>query len=421
MSVDPNDNKTVGLPPNLINHLRKPARPGAPESPPAAQAPPVPKAPAAAAPPPPRSDRKAPPERPAAPPAPLAKPPVGPRKPPMPPGPPADRPPDNPWNETILPARGGLWKGQVQAGAPEFSEDSSWWPGVGTPTPPPTVEPVRETPAAPPEARRQQPTPIKAPAPVRELPGTQTIAFSNKGIDPELLAEGKSIAVKVFTKGPGWQTLITIRADSKGQVIGRTMPDASDPARGSLAPEHFRLSWTDGRLQIQEVRTINGVYLRLAPQSKAPLADGSRFRVGPHVLEFRLHEDTATANQSAVSGDGEVFRSVAVKPLAYLDVLGPNAKPSLRIPLTKPDFTDIGRYGGDQSDVVLSDDTEISRLHARIHHKDGQFFLEDLKSSNGTFIRIRGQRALNLGNPRNDGLGGDEVRAGELLLRFVET
>ena len=44
----------------------------------------------------------------------------------------------------------------------------------------------------------------------------------------------------------------------------------------------------------------------------------------------------------------------------------------------------IGRAPG--CSVALSDDTFVSQLHARVYVRDGQPFVEDLGSTNGTFV-----------------------------------
>ena len=81
----------------------------------------------------------------------------------------------------------------------------------------------------------------------------------------------------------------------------------------------------------------------------------------------------------------------------------------------------IGRWdadGGVFPDVDLdSDDPEakVSRRHARITRIDGKYFVEDLGSTNGTFVN-RGKR-LSAGTrqPLND---GDEIIVGKTFLRF---
>ncbi len=44
----------------------------------------------------------------------------------------------------------------------------------------------------------------------------------------------------------------------------------------------------------------------------------------------------------------------------------------------------VGRAGG--CGVPLSDDTFVSQLHARVFRRDGQLFVEDLGSTNGTYL-----------------------------------
>ncbi len=43
----------------------------------------------------------------------------------------------------------------------------------------------------------------------------------------------------------------------------------------------------------------------------------------------------------------------------------------------------LGRAGGCQ---VTIDDTYVSQLHARLFQRDGQYYLEDLGSTNGTYL-----------------------------------
>jgi hypothetical protein len=81
----------------------------------------------------------------------------------------------------------------------------------------------------------------------------------------------------------------------------------------------------------------------------------------------------------------------------------------------------IGRWdadGGIFPDVDLdSDDPEakVSRRHARITYREGQYFLEDLGSTNGTFVN-RGKRLLpgHLQPLQH----GDEIIVGKTFLRF---
>ncbi|MGH9946918.1 MAG: FHA domain-containing protein [Pyrinomonadaceae bacterium] len=93
---------------------------------------------------------------------------------------------------------------------------------------------------------------------------------------------------------------------------------------------------------------------------------------------------------------------------------------STEFPLTTEE-SNIGRWDADNGvfpDVDLDafdPDSKISRKHARILHRSGAYFIEDLGSTNGTFIN-RGRRLLP-GTPQvlNE---GDEIIVGKTFLRF---
>jgi len=94
-----------------------------------------------------------------------------------------------------------------------------------------------------------------------------------------------------------------------------------------------------------------------------------------------------------------------------------------RFQLSSPE-ANIGRWdadGGVFPDVDLdSDDPEakVSRRHARISLRDGNYLIEDLGSTNGTFIN-RGRRlAPGDRHPLKD---GDEIIVGKTFLRFRVT
>ena len=85
------------------------------------------------------------------------------------------------------------------------------------------------------------------------------------------------------------------------------------------------------------------------------------------------------------------------------------------------DDSTIGRWDADNGvfpDVDLDAydaDAKVSRRHARICRNNGSYFIEDLGSTNGTYVN-RGRRLLP-GNAQilND---GDEVIVGKTFLRF---
>jgi pSer/pThr/pTyr-binding forkhead associated (FHA) protein len=100
-----------------------------------------------------------------------------------------------------------------------------------------------------------------------------------------------------------------------------------------------------------------------------------------------------------------VFGTPVRPPWARLRQVTPASVTRDIFHLTRPDVV-LGRETGD---IVFSDDEFMSRRHAQIAFRNGRGHLEDLGSSNGTFLRLRGPHGLN---------SGDLIRMGDELLRF---
>jgi hypothetical protein len=156
----------------------------------------------------------------------------------------------------------------------------------------------------------------------------------------------------------------------------------------------------------------------------APLRPNGR----PNPVPKTVHE----GNGNHAPAPHPEFAGRRVSAGLSFSALRTNAKPHARLVIEKGRSTgkqfmlsdveaQIGRWdadGGIFPDVDLdTDDPEakVSRRHARITLSNGQYFLEDLGSTNGTFIN-RGKR-LPPGQ-RQALCDGDEIIVGKTFLRF---
>jgi pSer/pThr/pTyr-binding forkhead associated (FHA) protein len=76
------------------------------------------------------------------------------------------------------------------------------------------------------------------------------------------------------------------------------------------------------------------------------------------------------------------------------------------------DEVTIGRASGCQ--IALEDDKAVSQLHARLFRRDGRLYLEDLGSTNGTYLnakKVGGPVAL---------ARGDRVQVGRTVLEVTK-
>lgn len=166
----------------------------------------------------------------------------------------------------------------------------------------------------------------------------------------------------------------------------------------------------------------------------APLgANGSAPKFSSEEIASSSSVDRMMSESPEVAADSEVSQESVNKGNgkrrdAVLDLDDAHAKLVIergrsagkQFPLSD-DESQIGRWdadGGIFPDVDLdADDPEakVSRRHARIMRHDNQYFVEDLGSTNGTFIN-RGRRLLP--GDRQPLRDGDEIIVGKTFLRF---
>lgn len=162
-----------------------------------------------------------------------------------------------------------------------------------------------------------------------------------------------------------------------------------------------------------------GAALWLAGRSNglsSPQANGNDGRSNKDIPATVARPATPPASGTSSHGAGAV--AVAGQNATLTIERGKSAGKQFPI---GPGGSDIGRWdadGGVFPDVDLdSDDPEakVSRKHARISCENGQYAIEDLGSTNGTFVN-RGRR-LKPGERQPIG-DGDEIIVGKTFLRF---
>ncbi len=171
-----------------------------------------------------------------------------------------------------------------------------------------------------------------------------------------------------------------------------------------LSPRHARItSGVEGHILIG-LGSRNGIYMRL--RAGVDLQEGDLILVGKQVLCFERIPDFERDLRPAVRHNMVLFGSQGLSAWGRLRQLGPTG--------VSHDVFHFGReevvIGRETGNIVFSDDRFMSRRHARLSLRGNVGHLEDLGSSNGTFVRLReGPRLL---------VPGDFIRMGNVLLRF---
>lgn len=177
---------------------------------------------------------------------------------------------------------------------------------------------------------------------------------------------------------------------------------ADDPY---LSPRHARIISRPDGILVRDLDSVNGVYVRI--REPAEIHDGDFLLLGQQVMRFELLPEMELPLGPATQRGAMVFGTPEVPRLARL-VQYTTEGVGRDIHYLYRDETVVGR---EQGDIVCTDDPFMSRRHAAltIDRAAKRFTLRDLGSSNGTAVRIRGERALR---------PGDQFRVGRHLFRY---
>jgi pSer/pThr/pTyr-binding forkhead associated (FHA) protein len=168
-------------------------------------------------------------------------------------------------------------------------------------------------------------------------------------------------------------------------LIGRGLGALFD-ADGYLSPRHAELVLNAAGLVVRDTGSLNGIFVKLDGEEE--LLDGDVFRIGQELLRF----DEIAAPVPLDDGT-DVMGSPNPGYWGRLALIVGRDQDGSAFPM----FGDAVLLGRERGDILFPEDGYVSGQHARVSTRDGKFWLTDLNSSNGTFVRIRGERAVQNG------------------------
>ena len=188
----------------------------------------------------------------------------------------------------------------------------------------------------------------------------------------------------------------------KETFIGRENCDLNYPQDMLLSPRHASVAVREGKLVLKDLNSQNGSFIRQKQDTE--LIPGDVFLLGREL--FRFVTQSLDDSLSKESAEGTMVWSapkLQKGPLtAKLEHIKLNGEVVAEFKLDKPETT-LGRTTGD---LVFKDDPYMSGTHARIVAQPGRFLLQDLRSRNGVYRRVRAEIELT---------DGDEFFMGEQL------
>lgn len=256
------------------------------------------------------------------------------------------------------------------------------------PAPAPVAAPMpvaARTPVAPPRSE-PPPAPVAAPLPVAartpvappraEAPPAPPVDAHRRIHLTALRADGTEAGG--FDVPPGVE--VTVGRDTGSIFSGDSY----------LSPRHATFLREAEAVVVRDEGSLNGVYLKLRANAPWLLADRDVFRIGQEIMRYEaLSEPELGSDGTRQIGSpaGDIVGRLAL--IIGRDTTG-NAFP---IP------TRGVHCGRERGDILFADDGYVSGLHCRVAPEgDGNVYLTDVGSSNGTFARLSREHVLKPGD-----------------------
>ena len=183
-----------------------------------------------------------------------------------------------------------------------------------------------------------------------------------------------------------------VTVEGASMLVGRSVEAQLHIPLPFVSQKHFEIREKSGQFLLRDLNSTNGTYVdnqRVAPNTDVLLNDSRVVRVGDEDLGlsigFTFHDPTAGQRLDGYRAEGATIIQTA-------------------------QTITMGR--AKDCDIVL-DSVDVSRHHAVIQQVDGQAWLQDLHSSNGTYVN---GKAVERAAIRE----GDLIQVGSFLLVYAQ-
>lgn len=253
--------------------------------------------------------------------------------------------------------------------------------------------PAANAPANAPASVAPPVDPLVDAAPAAAAASQEPVAVHAAAVDPQAPASPQStpapnVVGKLVMVNPDGSTGDVHPLVAGDNIVGRQSDAAVFQRDEFLSPQHANFRVENGEVLIRDLNSVNGVYVRIAAPTE--IFPGDHIRIGQEILRFEALADFQTvvspnADRTTVAGGqiGDVWGRLA-------RISGPEFEASTAFVLFQNEHV-IGRERGD---FTFRDDGFVSGTHARVFRADGRYYVEDLKSSNGTYLRVRGEHSV---------------------------
>ncbi len=151
---------------------------------------------------------------------------------------------------------------------------------------------------------------------------------------------------------------------------------ASDPF---LSPTHAILRADNANVYVKDAESLNGIFVRIPANEPVEIRSGQIFRIGQELLLFEEIDKGGTAS------DGTEKMGSPIEGLwGRIALIVARGRLGNAFPIGNEGLI-LGRERGN---ILFPEDGYVSGMHVNIYADNDRFYITDLGSSNGTFIKL---------------------------------
>ena len=214
------------------------------------------------------------------------------------------------------------------------------------------------------------------------VPGAQTAAAPETDVAPT----------------PGGARLVLIQPD--GTEGGHVEIPTSEVAVGRdaggffgndpfLSPTHAIFCSESNGVKVKDADSLNGTYVKISPNDPVEIKSGAIFRMGQEIILF----EEIDKGSDAPDGTAKIGSPIEGLWARVALIVGEGRLGNA--------FTISGEgivLGRERGDIIFPEDGYVSGIHLRVYTENGKYYLNDLGSSNGTFLKLTKEQTLTAGS-----------------------
>ncbi len=152
-----------------------------------------------------------------------------------------------------------------------------------------------------------------------------------------------------------------------------------------LSPTHAIFKTEGSEVTVRDAGSLNGVFFKITPNESVEIKSGAVFRMGQELILFER------IDRGSASPDGTEKMGSPIEGLwGRVALIVSQGRLGNAFPVGGEGVV----FGRERGNILFPEDGYVSGMHLKLYTRNNKFYLSDLGSSNGTFLKVADEMRL---------------------------